>query len=237
MLAGFDGGDPAVVTFKAYTALKEKRWRIHQKWVIVLNMLAGEQWLRWNPRSRILDRLSDMVDDKLGGNMLRAVDNRLLPAYDSKLGRLCQVTHIPESVPVPGRKDAFELARIESRYLEALWWMQNLRQLDVRSKAHVVAFGLSWYEVDWDEAAVERQMPSIYVHSPFTIMPYPFGPGRVSECDGVIKVRAVAVEVLRKQYPKAFDEDDAELKAELEEDYDMMLAGTDSVLMQTGHTR
>ncbi|MFH1107930.1 MAG: hypothetical protein V1790_01845, partial [Planctomycetota bacterium] len=46
-----------------------------------------------------------------------------------------------------------------------------------------------------------------------------------------------AVEVLRKQYPKAFDEDDAELKAELEEDYDMMLAGTDSVLMQTGHTR
>jgi len=238
VLRQFGDKDPAQVAREADAAVKQKRWRFHQKWKVVLNMLAGEQWLKYNPRTRVLDRMSDLYDQQQGANALRACSNRLLPAYDLKLGRLTQALHIGESVPAPGRKDAFDLARMESQFLLAMWQLLKLDELDVRLKSHLTAFGCSFLQVEWDAEAVKRNMPSFYVHSPFGVAVAPYGVRCLEDASAIIQTSAVAVEEMRDTYRKAFDRgDDAELKADLEEDYDSLIASSDSFLVQSGSQR
>jgi hypothetical protein len=230
ILKEFKGQHPALRAHKVFTSISERRSKLQQKWVVVLNMLASEQWLRWHPRTRIIDRLSDMRDSRRP-DVIRAVSNKLLPAQDYKVGALSAVYHLPEVVPLRDRADMLDTAELRTQYLQATADLREVKRKDRDLKSWVVGLGHGYVKTWWD---AESQLPDIAVRTPFNLACVPWGITDITESTATIETVAVPLDDLQRDYPgpmKGFH------KTELDEDYNTLLASTDSFLQHQGRER
>ena len=231
VLDEFKDERPHDAIYQTWSTNTDKRHDTQLKWIIDLKFLNGDQWLPWFPRSRRLGSFADLVDSKRP-DIVRAVANKLLPAYDHKHGRLCEVLHVPEVVPQPDRADCFETAEIQSQFLQALWWACELDDTDEELKGDMVTFGHSWLKVTFD---YDAQIPSFAALGPFEALPIPWGVKRITDAVAMIETRAVPFDELVMDYPEAMKGYDE--RQELREEKSTLIASTDSFLTHEGENR
>lgn len=231
ILRQFKGDNPAEKTQTLAKDMAEQMQMLYQQWTVALNMVAGNQWLRYDPRTKAIDRYSDIIDRRRP-DIVRAVVNRLLPAHDQKLGRMLSVLHIPEVIPQALRADMFNLAEMQTQYLQALWSLRRMSEMDADMKSYCVDLGLGWFKLTWN---AKDNLPDFDVLSPYEMMVVPFGVRAAAKASSLIETQAVAFDELRTRYPKVTKD----LKYEevmKEEDY-QLLASTDSFIMHQGEYR
>jgi len=222
--------NPCEVGYQADVDVRRKRFRLQQQWKVCTYFVNGDQWIRWSPQANLMDRISEIIDSKRP-DIVRPVFNMILPAYDQKMTSLTQVRHIPSVVPAPGRGDQLENARMQTQFLEALWLVLKMRELDIRVKGGCTLWGNTWLKTAYD---FKKNLPTLTYKSPFEVAVYPWGVKRVEDGEATIETGAVPVESLKYKHPKALEDWDKDSREELNEEYDTLLTSTDSFIGHQG---
>ncbi len=196
ILKEFGDEDPTQKLYKIWEENSTRRMEFHRNWLICIKFLQGKQWLNYTARSAHVWEIKSILDSTKA-DVVRATVNRILPAYDLKMGRMTDVLHVPEVIPAAGRADAFEIAQMETQFLQAMWWRRRLDALDEQMKANLATFGISWIKTTYDH---DEKLVDYDVLSPFEVLPVPFGVKTPEAASMFIETQAVALDKLQSMY-------------------------------------
>ena len=211
ILKEFKGDDPVQRLYKIWEENSTRRIDFHRNWIVCMKFLQGKQWLGFTPKSARVYELANNLDSRKA-DIVRATINRILPAYDLKMGQLTDVLHVPEVIPAAGRADAYELARMETQFLQAMWWRRRLDELDEEIKANVTTYGLAWLKTTFNH---DEKLVDYDALSPFEVLPVPFGVKTPESASMFIETQAFPLDKLKTMYSSLKDWTEEELQEEI----------------------
>lgn len=165
------------------------------QWFLNLNMYAGNQWIRWDPRLRNFTLPPDDPEKP------RLVINRIEPTVRQAVGKLLRNRMRQVCPPDANSEEAVDAAKVRTRLLEHLWRETKTDEYMLTVATWGANTGNGFTRYTWDENLAGGQGDvRVDVISPFSLV-VPTNCLTIEQMPWIMEVTTRPVAEVQEEYP------------------------------------